>query len=498
MKPKKQSSVRRKNAPAREGKRTRHPYPQSVFIPVSILSLLLGGCAAVGPNYKSPELEAPSSYRNATSSSARTEATKGIEAWWTCFGDPRLDALERAALAESPSLASVVARVNEARARLGVSQAERLPSLGTSTTVKLAGESSEQTIPIPGNPIRYRQEGDSYRSAFDASYEFDMWGRVRRSIESAQAQYASAEADERGARLSLSSDVAQTYLSLRALDVEQALLRRTLENRSTSIEVLEARARAGYAAEVDLHKARAEKASVEAESVDLGRRRELLANALAVLCGKAPSEFSAPESEPRMPGLPTIPAGLPADMLARRPDIASAEALYHARTAEIGVAEAARYPSIKLTASAGFESAELGNLLERPSQFWQLGPSLSLPLFDGGRIKANVETAVARAEQARAEHRQKTLQALREVEDCLVDLRQQSLQEEALSKAQESAELAHKLAEIRYYKGFVNYLEVVDAQRGALQYERNKIQLEGARLQETVKLIRALGGGWTS
>lgn len=500
MKAKKSSSARRGHVGTKSRGKTRLPYPQSIFIPASILALLLGGCAAVGPDYKSPAIQMPVAYKNAPAAEPRALSSNDVrsEAWWRGFGDPALDELEEAALAHNPSLEAVAARVAEARARLGVTRADRYPNLTNTSAGKLAGESSEQIIPLPGNPVRYRQEGDSYRTAFDASYELDMWGRVRRSLESAQAQYASAEADERGARLSLCSDVAQTYLSLKALDAEQAVLKRTLENRRALIEVLEARAKAGYSAELDLHKARAEKASVEAESVDLARRRELLVNGLAVLCGKTPSDLSLSAGEPKLPALPVVPAGLPADMLARRPDLASTEALYRARTAEIGVAEAARYPSIKLTASGGFESADLGKLLERPAQFWQLGPSLTVPLLDGGRLKANVEAAAARAEQARADHRQKTLQALREVEDCLVDLRQQALQQEAINQALESSELAHKLAEIRYYKGLVNYLEVIDAQRGALQYERSKVQLEGARLQETVKLIRALGGGWAS
>lgn len=498
MKPRKISSQKKAPASSKPKRKTRLPYPQSIFIPAAVLSLMLGGCAAVGPDYKASSAQAPAAFKNTETSAVAPRPASQTEAWWRCFDDPVLDKLETEALATSPSLASVAARVDEARARLGVARADRLPSLSNTSTAKLAGQGAEQTIPLPSNPVRYRQEGDSYRSSFDATYELDMWGRVRRSLESAQAQYESAEADARGARLTLSSDLAQNYFGLRALDAEDSVLRRTLENRRTSVEVLEARAKAGYSAEIDLQKARAEQASVEAERADLQRRRELLANALAILCGRAPSDLPLPANDAPLPGQPQIPAGLPATMLARRPDLAASEALLHARTAEIGVAEAARYPSIRLTASGGFDSPDLGNLLERPAQFWQSGPSLSLPILDGGRNKANVEAAVARAEGARADHRQKTLQALREVEDCLVDLRQQSTQNEALGRAMDASQLASKLAELRYYKGLVNYLEVIDAQRGALQYERSKVQLEGARLQETVKLIRALGGGWTS
>lgn len=459
-------------------------------------ALLFGACAARGPNYQAPQTVAGTAFKNA--SPADIPAIPAGPAWWSLFGDPELERLEKAARSENPGLALVAARVAEARARLGISAAERQASLTLGSSVRVAGESSERVVPIPGHPVMYRDRGDSYRLAFDAGYEIDLWGRVRRNVESAGAQLAASEADERAARLALEADLAAAFLGLRALRAETVIVVRTLESRRAAVGLISTRVEAGYATELDLQRARAECASVEAEVAELGRRDLQYQNALAVLCGSLPSDFLVQAADTAFAPPPAIPAGLPAAMLARRPDIAAAEALLHARTAEIGVAEAARYPAIRLTGSAGFESNELGELLKRPAQFWNLGPSLSLPLLDGGRTKANVEAAKARAEAARADHRQKTLQALREVEDALVDLRQQAEQASALEQARAASAQALQLAQLRYDKGLVTYLEVLDAQRSLLQYERSLAQLAGARQLSTVRLIRALGGSWSS
>ena len=462
----------------------------------AIAGVLLAGCASLGPDYKAPGAQAPVAFKNAPGLATTPSISSQVESWWTVFGDPTLDRLETSALANSPSLAAVLARVDEARARLGVIRSDTRPSLSTSGNAKLAGESAERMLPLPGHPITYREKGDSYRLGFDAGYELDLWGRVRRSVESADAQFSASVSDERGARLALTADVAQSYLQLRGLETEAAVLARTLESRREGIAVLQARARAGYSNELDLERARSDLASVEAESAEQSRRLEQLVNALAVLTGEAPSAFSHEREVGKLPAIPSIPSGLPADILKRRPDLASSEATLHARMAEIGVAEAARYPSIRLTGSAGFESPDLGSLLQRPAQFWQLGPTLSLPILDGGRSKANIQVAKARAEAARADHRQRTLQALREVEDALVDLRQQAEQAAAFERGQTAASLALQLAQTRYDRGMANYLEVLDAQRSTLQFERNQAQIGSSRLASTVRLIRALGGTW--
>ncbi len=469
------------------------------LISAGVLLLSLGGCKTVGPDFVAPETKAPSAFKHAPTPDQGVPSPQSgqLESWWTVYTDPALDSLEQKALANNPSLLAVEARVKEARARLGITKADTRLSASTNASSRLLGESSERTLPIPGKPMTYRDSGDTYRASFDASYEFDLWGRVRRSVESAKAQVEAGEADARGARLTLTADLAQTYFLLRGLQSEEAVVARTLASRREAIEVLQARTKAGYLTEMDVQRARTELATLEADAADLTRRREQTLNALAVLTGgdaTEPKLASISAAIPRVP--PRIPEGIPAQTLRRRPDLAAAEAQLHARMAEIGVAEAARYPSIRLTGGAGFESADLGRLLDRPSQFWQIGPSLSLPLFDGGRIKANVEAAQARAEAARADHRQRTLNALREVEDALVELRQQSEQGAALGRAQEAASTTLTLANTRFDKGLVTYLDVIDAQRSTLQLERTQAQLSLARMASSVRLIRALGGSW--
>jgi len=458
-------------------------------------SLLLAGCTTLGPDYKAPESKAPSAFRNAPTPQATATAPQVIETWWSVYHDPVLDQLETRALAESPTLASVAARVREARLRLGIARADRLPSATLSASSRLAGETSERTLPIPGHPVTYRDSGDSYRLAADVGYELDLWGRVRRSVEGAEAQFAATLSDERAARLSLGADIALNYCSLRATEAEGRVLERTLAQRRDSISVLRARVDAGYTTELDVQRALAELSTVEADAAELARRREQLSNALTVLVG-ADIASLLQAGDTSLPPPPSITPGLPVEVLRRRPDIASAEATLHSRMAEIGVAEAARYPTIRLTGGAGFESNDLGSLLNRPSQFWQLGPSLSMPLFDGGRAKTNAAAAMERAEAARADHRAKTLVALREVEDALVDLRQQSVQAEALERANAAAQSALDLANLRYSKGLTNYLEVLDSQRTLLQLERSSTQVAGSRLASSVRLIRSLGGSW--
>lgn len=458
---------------------------------------LAAGCRTVGPEYSAPAIAAPAAFQHAAVSGAPAAPRMEAEAWWTVFADPVLDEIEAAAFAQSPTLAAAVARVDEARARLGVAHADRRVTVAASGVARLAGESAERELPAPGGPIAYRDRGDTYRLAADAGFELDLWGRVKRSLESADAQVAAGEADQRAVRLVLAADVAQAYFSARALDEAAAVLARTVAIRRETVELLRARFDAGLAPEIDVNRARAEHAVVEADLAEVQRRREQTVNALAFLTGAAPASFRFVARNGGVDAvLPAIPAGLPSSLLQRRPDLAASAALLHARTAEIGVAEAAKFPVIRLTGGGGFESAELGSLLGRPSQFWQLGPSVSVPFLDGGRVRASVTVAEARAEVARAEYRQRALAAFREVEDALVDLRQQAAQAEAQGRAAESAQAVVQLATVRYERGFATYLEVVDAQRSLLQIERTRAELDGARRAGTVRLIRALGGGW--
>jgi multidrug efflux system outer membrane protein len=413
------------------------------------------------------------------------------------FNDPVLSKLEADALAQNQQLASAIARLDEARARLGFAQADNLPTLSTTATSRLFGESSTHVLPIPPRPITYRDRGDTYRLPFDAAYEIDLWGRVRRSIESAGAQAEASEQDLAFVGLTITADVAQAWFNLRSLDVEITVLTRNIALRHDQIDINQSRFKAGITGELEVQRARVELANAEADLTDVRRRREQTANALAILTGRAPADFKLAEPTASTNTPPTIPVDLPSTLLQRRPDIISAERNLAARTAEIGVARAALFPTIRLTGSAGFESLDLGSLLSRPSQFWQVGPSLSYPIIDGGRNRANIQAAEARARGALADYQQKVLVAFREVEDALIDLRQQSEQADALTRALNAARAAAELSNTRYEKGLINYLEVVDAQRSELAAERALAQLAGARYTSTVRLIKALGGGWS-
>ncbi len=476
--------------------------PTSAFRALaSGLCLLLTACTTAGPNYQKPTTPTPAAFKNVPSSDSENHPSQIVNlksAWWSSFADPALDELEAAALAQSPQLASAVARLDEARARLGLARTDRQPTLSTTTTAKLAGESAERTLPIPPNGIRYRESGDSYRAPFDAAYELDLWGRVRRTIESTGAQAEASEQDLAFVRLALTADVAVAYFNLRALDAELTVLTRTLTLRNDQLAINQTRFNTGLTPELDLQRTRAELASSEAEQADIRRRRELTANALAVLTGRAPADFKLAEASLPNRAPPNIPAGLPSSLLQRRPDVIAAERLLAARTAEIGVAQASFFPTIRLTGSAGFESADLGSLLGRPSQFWQIGPSLSFPILDGGRTRANLQATEARARAAFSDYQQKVLIAFREVEDALVELRQQNEQATALTHALAATRTTVELSTKRYDSGLVNYLDVIDAQRGQLSAERALAQIDGARCTATVRLIKALGGSWSA
>ncbi len=467
------------------------------FYTLAPLGLLLAACASVGPDYEKPQsADLPAEFSEERTSRDALPPVCDSERWWTVYEDEGLNAAMEAAHENNPSLQAALARLAEARAKLGASEAAQSISADGEATALLR-ETSRQTIPIPSNPVSYRVSGDTYRAAVGASYELDLWGRVKRSIESANAQLAASEADLRAVRLAMEADIANLWLGLRETNAETLILKETTELRKEEAALLRERAESGLASELDLHRTLAEIATLEAELATLDKQAARQNNALATLCGQAATGFTAKASASGdIPLPPRIPAGLPVDMLARRPDIAQAEAVLHARSAEIGVAEAAKYPRVALTGSAGFENANLGDIFNRDSQFWQIGPSLSVPLLTGGRTQAEIDAAKARMEQALATHRQATLQAVREVEDALADLRSMHERDAALERACESARLAHSLANERYRSGYATYLDILDARRSLLSLQRQKVQNRGAMQSAGVALIKALGGGW--
>jgi multidrug efflux system outer membrane protein len=459
---------------------------------------LLAGCRTVGPDFVAPTPEAPAAFHHGGEASAAGSAAAAPDAWWTLFADPTLDALQASALRNHPTLAAAAARVEEARAARLLAGADQTVSLSLDAAAQVAGESAERITPLPSGEFRARTRGDHHRVPFLAAYELDLWGRVRRQVESADASFAATKADAAAVRLLLTAEVAATWYQARASAAERTVLARTRDLQRDEIALREARTRAGLSNEFDLARSRRELAQTEGELAAVSAQHDRLLASLASLCGRplaaVASEAAGARTDESAP--PTIPAGLPATVLARRPDVAAASARLHARTAEIGVAEAAFYPSIRLTGAAGFESAELGALLERPSQFWNVGPTLSLPLLDGGRREARLDAARARAAAAEADFRGVVLTALREVEVALIDVRLSREQADARLRALDAARDSLALARARHDQGLTSYLEVIDAERGALTAERAWSRQSAETRLALARLAGALGGGW--
>ncbi len=460
--------------------------PASRIVALALGSLvLLAGCT-VGPNFKRPAVAAPMGWKEAV---VATNAPVLATAWWKIFNDAELDALEAQAVDANQDLKRALARVAEARAIARVSKADLYPSLTAGGAYSRRRQSENRDNVAP------KLESDDFSSSFDLNYELDVWGRVRRNVEASKADAAAAATDLEVVLLTLTADVARNYQSLRSLDNEKAVIEATIALRLDAVRLQETRNQAGLINQVDVTRARTELANVEAELDAIRRSRAQVEHALAVLCGQAPANFAvAAKVTSIVP--PVIPAGLPSELLQRRPDVVAAEHNLEAANARIGVVKAAFFPTIKLTGVAGLASADLGTFVEAPSRIWSLGPSVHLPIFEGGRNRANLKAAEARYEQHVAAYRGAVLNAFRDVEDSLSDLSTLAAQAEAISRALASARDTATLANERYQKGLTSYLDVVDAQRAALQAERQDTQLRGQRAVSTILLAKALGGGW--
>ncbi len=452
---------------------------------------LLGGCA-VGPDYKQPEVAdlTPADWRWKVGE-PRDQAPKGE--WWTVFGDPVLDQLETAAVTKNQNLRAALARVEQARAVARVTRSRFFPELSFEPAASRQRSSGNLPTPIPFKvPSAYI---NTFSLPLDLSYEVDLWGRVRRSFEAARAQAQAGAADYENVLLTLTADVAVDYFLARSLEPGAASLRRSLELQNENIKLLNARFTAGAIPESELARAKTELAGIKEDLADTLRQRAEAVHALSLLCGEPASTFELAERAiPAAP--PAVPAGVPSSVLERRPDIAGAERRLAARNAEIGVARAAYFPAVRLTGQAGYLSAEADALFDWDSRVWSIGPSVSLPLFTAGRTAADVRRAKATYEEALALYRETVRAAFKEVEDSLAQITFRNEQAAAQSEALASARQVAKLAQARYDAGTTNYLEVVQAERAVLGQEFRAAQLQGARFTATVRLIKALGGGW--
>lgn len=462
------------------------------FIRLSLAGvvLLLATACTLGPDYRRPEVTVTPAFReDAPWKQAAPADALPREAWWQIYGDPLLNDLQERARSANQDLKAAMARVDQARAAARISEADRLPR------VDLDPALSRGRTPDALAPLERGFTSTVLSVPFDLSYEVDLWGRVRRSVEAATAEYQATAADLENIRLTLHADVARNYFALRALDAEIALLQSTVELRRQNLRLVDSLFRNGQVSRLDLARAETELATAEAETAGLHRQRARFEHAIAVLVGEAVANFSLPPApldlEP-----PAVAAGLPSYLLERRPDIAAAERQMMAANARVGIARAAFFPVVSLTGSAGWASNELSTLFNWGNRAWALGPFISLPIFDAGRNRAGLEGARAVWEESVASYRQQVLVAFGEVEDALSDLRHLAEQSAALQQAVASARQSAELSGKRYRAGLVSYLEVVDTERTALASERLATQILGQRLQASVSLIKALGGGW--
>jgi multidrug efflux system outer membrane protein len=498
-----------------------------------VVFLCLFGCAAVGPNYHGvpPQTTAdlPSRYKNRPTDFGRWKLAVPNEAalggfWWLIFSDGTLNRLEAVALANNQDLRTAVNRIDQAQAQVRLATADLLPNLGangkynnqrTSSTLaeqrgRLVGSASAlsgggssagPTFTGSNGPLIVEQPlsatFDTYQHTIDLSWELDIFGRVRRNVQAAKANKESAEDDLLATQLGITSNLANEYFMLHALDAEAAILQRTISTRQDALRIADERLASGLTSELDVQRAKSDVASDQADLFSVMRARGELENGIATLTGQPASNLVlARVPLERHP--PAVPVGLPSTLLERRPDVASAERSVAAANARVGVAVAAFYPDVRLTGATGFETANLGDVFAGQSLIWSVGPSITVPIFEGGRNSANLQNARAQYEETVNRYRAQVLTAFQEVENALVDLHTLAGQATAQEVAVTAARRALELSQQQYEKGAVSFLDVLDAERTLLQDERVSAQLLGARMQVTVQLIKALGGKWSS
>ena len=458
----------------------------------------LGACS-LAPVYQKPPLPLPATFKEAgdwVPATPADDAPRGD--WWMVFDDPVLNELAGAVQVSNQNVAAASAAYAQARALVAGQRASLFPTVSLDAGADRGGSSisssssSASSVSSGGNAARVR---NTYQASLGASWEPDLWGRLRGGVESATASAAASEADLASATLSAQGELVANYLNLRETDVQSELLQATIAGYQRVRQITQNRYDAGVIPKTDLLQAETQLASAQADQVGLQRQRAQLEHAIAVLVGKTPADFSLPPVA-WSPNVPAIPLVLPATLLQRRPDIAGAERRVAAANAGIGIARAGYFPSIGLTASYGYGASRVGDLFNASAAAWSLGLSLAQRIFDAGAVSAQVASARAAQERAAAQYRQTVLVAFQDVEDQLAATRVLSLQLELRRAASTAADQVEQQVQNRYRAGQVSYTEVVTAQATALQARRTLAQLQADRQVVAVALIQALGGGW--
>ena len=455
---------------------------------VAIALLMLTGCA-VGPNYKRPPVTVPGTYRGlAADADPQATASLGDEKWWTVYQDEQLQALIREALAQNYDMRIAAARVLQAQAVLGITRADQFPTI--------TGGASASSLRVPRTKTLPGFESSSNQVNLSLFWELDFWGKYRRATEAARANLLSTEWGRKAVVWSLVSNVASAYFQLLELDAEMEISRRTLGSRRDSLRLTEIRAKGGATSLLDVRQSEQLVYTAAASIPDLERRTEQQENLISILLGRNPGPVTRGKPLVENPLLPVVPAGLPSSLLARRPDIQSVEQQLVAANARIGVAKAAYFPEITLTATGGYQSSALTNLFSGPAGFWSFGGQLLQPIFTGGRIRSNVRLTKAQQQEAVLVYQQSIQQAFREVSDSLVAYRKDQEFRAQQQLVTTAAQDATRLSGVRYQGGVTSYLEVLDSDTRNFDAQLSLAQAQLNERLALVQLYNALGGGW--
>lgn len=454
---------------------------------VAVLPLLLAACAS-GPAPQEPDLTLPASYPGARSGASPVLATD----WWTSFGEPQLNTLVTQALAANIDLRVAAARVDEAATALGLARAAQWPSVDLSGSVTRSRSSTLTGQPVsPNGP-----ESTSHRVALNTSFEIDLWGRLRNATSAAQQQVLAAQYARDTVRIALVGTTVQTWLAVRSLDAQRAALDTQLGLRRDSLALVQRRMQGGVASGLDVVQAEGAVAALAAQRIELKRQRENLVNQLGVLTGQPGLQL--PEDARPLPAPAEVPAGLPSELLQRRPDVQQAEATMRALFQQFEVTKKSAWPTLALTGSLGSQSADLLDLLKAGARIWSIGPSVLVSIFDAGRNQARTDEARSRAEQAALGWQKSAQVAFREVADALVNSEQLAAQEQEVERQRRAALEAQRIAQRRYEAGYSGFLDVLDAQRSAQDAELAILRARQGRLDAQVALMKAVGGGWVA
>jgi multidrug efflux system outer membrane protein len=459
------------------------------FIASLFLVLLLAGCM-VGPDYKRPKADVPSTFRGPyPEEQAKVEAASlGDQKWWEVFHDDALQALVRSAILQNYDVRIAATRVLQAQAQLGITRSNQFPSV--SGGADLSAQGSPKTLIFP--PF----EQSTGQVSLAAAWQLDFWGQYRRATEAARASLLATEWGRRAVISSLVANVASSYFELRALDLQLELSRNALTARRESLRLTTVLATHGNTSELDVRQAEQLVYTASEEIPDLERRMQQQENFINTLLGNNPGPIARGLRLTDQPHSPEVPAGIPSDLLERRPDIRQSEQLLVAANAQIGVARAAYYPQIALTATGGFQSDALARLFTGPAGLWSFGGSLAQPIFTAGRIRSQVNLAEAQQKEAVLSYQQSIQQAFRDVSDALIAYRKNAEFREQQELLTASAKDAARLSNIRYKGGVTSYLEVLTNETNFFTAELNLAQAQANELLALVQVYQALGGGW--